>query len=69
MIKAHNSGVKIIKIAFYKDKIMIMTSDLENPRQRENLINVSLNFTEIFDVLCLIIVFYSFFFILTVLTG
>ena len=68
MVKANNSGVKIVKIAFYKGKIMIMTSDLENPRQRENLMFL-LNFTEIFDFLCLIIVFYSFFFILTVLTG
>ena len=68
MVKANNSGMKIVKIAFYKSKTMIMKSDLENPHQRENLMFL-LNFTEIFDVLCSIIVFYSFFFILTVLTG
>ena len=68
MVKANNSGVKIVKIAFYKGKTMIMMSDLENPRQRENLMFL-LNFTEIFGVLCSIIVFCSFFFILSVLTG
>ena len=30
MVKANNSGVKIVKIAFYKGKTMIMMSDLEN---------------------------------------
>ena len=44
MVKANNLGVKIVKIAFYKGKTMIMTSDLENPHQRENLINVSFKF-------------------------
>ena len=42
MLKANNSGVKIIKIAFYKGKTMIMTSDLESLHHRENLINVSI---------------------------
>ena len=68
MVKANNLGVKIVKIAFYEGKTMIMTSDLENAHQRENLMFL-LNFTEISDVLRSINVLYYFFFILTVLTG
>ena len=44
VVKANNSDVKIVKITFYKGKTMIMTSDLENPHQRENLMNVSFKF-------------------------
>ena len=44
MVKAKNSGVKIVKVAFYKGKTMIMKSDLENPHQREYLRIVSFKF-------------------------